>query len=226
MKKPRFTRFQILVHLSAWIPLVILVVDFFTNHLTFNPIQAAEIRTGDTAIVLLILSLACTPINYLFHLPQLIKVRRPLGLYAYLYAAIHLAVFAGLDYGFDAGLILQTITEKPYIILGLSTFLILSVLALTSFRKWIVRLGKKWKPLHRLVYLANVLVVLHFGLAIKGDFFHLQGDVFRPFIAGIIVCLLLVLRLPAVRKKLTGQISPFVQVKKKTLFEKKVGMSE
>jgi len=226
MKRPRFTLFQILVHLGSWIPLLVLVEKYFTNNLTVNPIQALEIRTGDTAIILLILSLACTPLNMLFRVPQLIKVRRPLGLYAYLYASVHLLVFTGLDYGFDPGLIFQTITEKPFVYLGLTTFLILSVLALTSLRSWVVRLGKKWKVLHRLVYLANVIVVFHFALSVKGDFFRLQGDIIRPLLASIAIAVLLSLRIPAVRRKLTGQLSPLLPDFKKLAFHKKASLSE
>jgi methionine sulfoxide reductase heme-binding subunit len=226
MKWPRFTPFQILVHIGSWVPLLVLVQNYFTNNLTVNPIQALEIRTGDTAITLLILSLACTPLNTLFRLPQLIKVRRPLGLYAYMYASIHLMVFTGLDYGFDPGLILQTITEKPFVILGLTTFLILSVLALTSLRRYVVRLGKKWKTLHRLVYVANVLVVLHFALSVKGDFFRLQGDIIRPLLASIAIAVLLTLRIPAVRRKLAGQLSPLVPDFKKLQYHKKATQSD
>jgi sulfoxide reductase heme-binding subunit YedZ len=204
MKLRRLTRLQLLMHVSAWIPLAVLVFQFLTGNLTANPIQAAEKRTGDTAIFLLILSLACTPVNSIFRVPQVLRLRRPLGLYAYLYAAIHLSIFLGLDYGLDFGLILQTIVEKPFVIAGLSTFIILSALAATSFRWSKVNLGKNWKRLHRLVYFANLLVVLHFAWSIKGDFFRLHGDVFRPLLAGIAVLLLLGLRVKPVRVALAG----------------------
>ena len=226
MKHPRFSPFQILVHLGAWVPLGLLVINFFNNQLTANPIQAAEIRMGDTAITLLILSLACTPLNMLFHLPVLIKVRRPLGLYAYLYASIHLMIFLGLDYGFDTKLILQTITEKPFILAGLLSFLILSALAITSIRYWMVRLGKKWKYLHRLVYMVNLTVVLHFAWSGKGDFLRLQGDIQRPLLACVLVLLLLILRLPVLRKILAGRLSSFVPIIKKIQLPQKVHTSE
>jgi methionine sulfoxide reductase heme-binding subunit len=226
MKRPRFTPFQIMVHLGAWVPLVVLAQNYFKNNLTVNPIQALEIRTGDTAIILLILSLACTPLNTLFRVPQLIKVRRPLGLYAYFYASIHLLIFLGLDYGFDPGLIIQTIGEKPFVIFGLISFIILSALALTSLRGWVVRLGKRWKYLHRLVYLVNVLVVLHFGLSVKGDFFRMQGQVFFPWLAAFGITILLILRIPAVRKRLAGQLNPYLPNFMKLQPHKKVGLSE
>jgi len=206
MRLPRLKPIQWAVHIGAWIPLAVLVYDFFNHHLTVNPIQAAEIRTGDTAIVLLIMSLACTPLNMLFRIPDLIKLRKPLGLYAYLYASIHLLIFLGLDYGFDPQMILQTVVEKPFVIVGLIGFVLLSALAVTSFRWWMAKMGKSWKRLHQLVYGINLLIVLHFGWSAKGDFFRLHGDVFRPFLAGVVVLLLLSLRIPAVRKALAGKL--------------------
>ena len=210
LRLPRLTPLQLIVHIGAWIPLAVLIVDALTGNLTINPIQEAEKRSGDIAITLLILSLAVTPLNTLFKYPGLVKLNRPLGLYAYLYAAIHLAIFIWLDYGFDGGLLLEAVAEKPFIIVGLTSFILLSALALTSFKSWMVRLGKKWKRLHRLVYLINLLVVLHFAWASKGDLFKLQGDIIRPLLAGAAVILLLVLRLPAVRKRLAGTLKHLV----------------
>jgi len=194
------------VTIGAWLPLLILAFDAFTGRLTVNPIQAAEQRTGDIAITLLILSLACTPLNTLLRWPAVLKVRRSLGLYAYLYAFLHFLLFIGLDYGFDAQLLLQALKEKPFILVGLAGFILLSALALTSFDYWKVRLGKNWKRLHRLTYLINLLIVLHFGWAVKGDFLRLQGDVFRPLLAGLGVILLLGLRLSPVRRALAGRL--------------------
>lgn len=197
---------QILVHAGAWIPLLVLLFDLWSGGLSINPYQEAERRTGNIAMILLILSLACTPLHTLFRIPALSGLSRPLGLYAYLYAAIHLLIFVGLDYGFQLSLLWQDINEKRYIFAGLAAFLVLSALAATSFRWWMVRLGKNWKRLHRLVYLANLLVVLHFAWAVKGDFFRLQGEVTRPLLALGVVTLLLVMRIPAVRRRLAGRL--------------------
>lgn len=205
MKGFRLHPLQILTHIGAWIPLAVLVVDFIYDNLTINPIQAAEQRTGNIALFLLVLSLACTPANTLLRLPVLNKLRRPLGLYGYMYAAIHLAIFAGLDYNLDPQLIWQAINEKLYLVVGIVGFAILSIVALTSFQWWMVRLGKNWKRLHKLVYIINLLVVLHFGLSVKGDFFRLHGDVLRPLLALAAVSLLLILRIPAVRRSIAGQ---------------------
>jgi methionine sulfoxide reductase heme-binding subunit len=200
LKRKRYAWLQILVHVAAWVPLAVLVLDYFNNNLTVNPIQAATQRTGHIAITLLILSLACTPFFTVFRFAPVINLRRPLGLYGYMYAFVHLLIFTGADYGFDAQLIFDTIAEKPYVLLGLSSFIILTLLALTSYRWWKARLGKNWKRLHRFVYLVNLLVVLHFGLAVKGDLLRLQGDIARPVMAGVVVLILLAMRLPYVRK--------------------------
>jgi sulfoxide reductase heme-binding subunit YedZ len=200
----KFTRLQIFTHAAAWVPLLLLVWDAYRGNLSVNPYQAATQRTGDFALILLLLSLACTPVNTLFRLPQVLRLRRPLGLYAFMYAAVHLFIFTGLDYGFNWDLLVKDLSDKRYIFVGLAAFLILIPLAVTSRNWWKVRLGKNWKRLHRLVYLAAGLVVLHFAWVIKGDVAQLQGDVLRPLLAGGVLALLLVARIPPVRKRLSG----------------------
>ena len=199
----RYTPLQIAVHLYAWSALVFIASDFLTGNVSVNPIQELEQRTGRQAITLLVLSLACTPLNTLFRWPELIKRRRALGLYAFMYAAIHVTIFVDLDYGLAWSLIAQTILEKPYIVVGMISFLLLIPLAVTSFNVWKIRLRKNWKRLHQLIYLIAPLVVLHYGWSKKGDFFALQGEIVRPVIYGLIVILLLLLRLPPVRRAIT-----------------------
>lgn len=199
--KQRISTFlRIAVHVGSLIPLVVLGWQYASRNLTVNPIQAAEQRTGDTALVLLLLSLACTPLSILTGFSQITQRRRALGLYAFLYAAVHLLIFTILDYGLDFQLIWQTVAEKPYIIAGTGAFFIILPLAVTSFRWWMKRMGKNWLRLHRLVYLAGVLVVVHFAWVVKGDFFRLTGDVKRPLAFGAVLLVLLALRIPAVRK--------------------------
>jgi methionine sulfoxide reductase heme-binding subunit len=200
----RYTPLQIAMHVYAWSVLVFLIFDFFTGRLSVNPIQELEQRTGRHAITLLVLSLACTPLNTLFKWPELIKRRRALGLYAFMYAAIHVVIFVDLDYGLAWSLITQTILQKPYILVGFISFLLLIPLAVTSFDVWKVRLRKNWKRLHQLVYLIAPLVVLHYGWGKKGDFFALRGEIIRPLIYGLIVILLLVLRIHPVRRALAS----------------------
>ena len=201
-QRKRYAWLRILTHVAAWIPLLALGWAYGTDHLTINPIQAAEQRTGQAALVLLLLSLACTPLFTITRFPPVNELRRPLGLYAFFYAAIHLFLFTGIDYGFNFRLILLDVGSKSYILVGLAAFLVLASLAVTSIQWFVIRMGKKWKQLHRLVYLAAVLVVLHFAWVVKGDITRLQGDVIRPIAAGVILGLLLILRLPPVRRRL------------------------
>ena len=200
----RYTPLQIAIHLYAWSALVLLVFDLLLDNLTANPIQAMEQRTGRHAITLLVLSLACTPLNSMFGWRELLKRRRALGLYAFLYATIHVIIFVDLDYGLAWSLIAQTILEKPYIVVGVISFLMLVPLAFTSFDIWKKRLGKTWKRLHQMVYLIAPLVVLHYAWGKKGDFFRLQGEIIRPLIYAVIVIVLLIMRLPQVRKALAS----------------------
>lgn len=209
MPRIKFTPLQILVHLLAWGLAAWLAWDAWTGNLTVNPIQAATQRTGKYALVLLVLSLACTPLNTLFGFRQAISVRRSLGLYAFLFAATHFAIFIWIDYGFEWEFIRDEIIDKRYILVGATALTILTLLAVTSFQWWQKRLGKRWKSLHKLVYLAAPLVVLHYAWARKGDVFRLQGDILQPLAFGVVVILLLLARLPALRKRavrLRGQL--------------------
>ena len=200
MKRLRYTPLQIIMHIYAWSALAHLLIDYFLDNLSVNPIQDLEQRTGRAAITLLVLSLLCTPLNKLFGWKEPLKRRRALGLYAFMYATIHVLIFLDLDYGLAWSVIIQTILEKPYIIFGVLTFLLLVPLAVTSFDTWKVRLKKNWKRLHKTVYLIAPLAVLHFALSKKGDIFQLQGDIVRPLIYGLVVLTLLALRIPPVRR--------------------------
>jgi sulfoxide reductase heme-binding subunit YedZ len=190
---PRFTKFQAAVHIAAWLPLILLVFNWTTNNLTFNPIQALELRTGKYALILLILALACTPLNTVFGFRQALKVRRALGLYAFMYASIHFLIFIGLDYQFDLILLQEAIFEKRYAFVGFAAGLILLALALTSTRGWMKRLGRTWTKLHKFVYLAGILVIVHYVWLVK-------SDIRIPLLYGALVLILLILRIPSVRR--------------------------
>ena len=196
----RYTPLQIAVHVGAWYPLAHLIFDFFAGNLSANFIQDLQQRTGRTAITLLILSLSCSPLNTLFQWREPIKRRRALGLYTFLYATIHMLIFVDLDYGLAWSLIIRTILEKPYMLVGVTTFLLLLPLAMTSFDIWKQRMGKNWKRLHRTIYFIAPLGILHYAWSKKGDFFALSGDIVRPLVYGLVLAFLLILRIPAVRK--------------------------
>jgi sulfoxide reductase heme-binding subunit YedZ len=173
-----------------------LVFDALTGRLSVNPIQDLTLRTGKTALWLLVLSLAATPANTLLGFRPALKVRRALGLYAFSYALLHFLVFIWLDYGLDIALILQDVGSKRYVLVGFSAFLILLPLAITSTQGWMKRLGKNWKRLHRGVYLAGVLAVVHYVWLVK-------SDIRQPLAFGAAVLLLLAARLPPVRSALS-----------------------
>ena len=191
-RKLRKNWLRILVHSGALLPLAVLAWDYWQGGLSVNPIQDVTLRTGKYALVLLVLSLACTPINTVFGYKPVLRLRRPLGLYAFMYVGLHLLIFVGLDYGFDPALIREAILEKRYALVGFTAFLILLPLAVTSTKGWMRRLGRLWKRLHRWVYLAALMAVLHFVWLVK-------SDIREPLLYGAVVVLLLVLRIPRVR---------------------------
>ena len=189
---------RVAVHVAAWGLLAWLVWSFFDDPI--NPIQATIRRSGYYALVFLVLSLAATPINTWFGFRPVLKVRRTLGLFAFMFAGLHFLVFSILDYGLDWSLLREAIFEKPFVLVGLTALIILLALAVTSFKWWMKRMKKNWQRLHRLVYLAAVLVVVHYSWSIKGDVLRLQGEVLQPLAYGLVVILLLISRLPPVRR--------------------------
>jgi methionine sulfoxide reductase heme-binding subunit len=181
------------VHVGALAPLLLLILDGLNSNLTANPIQAITLRTGKAALVLLILSLASTPLNILFRFRPALKWRRPLGVYAFLYAGLHFLIFTVLDYGLDILLLREAIFEKRYALVGFSAGLLMLPLAITSTKGWMKRLGKRWRKLHRLVYPAALLAVVHYVWLVK-------SDIREPLLYAAVVLLLLILRLPTVRR--------------------------
>lgn len=181
----------IVVHVGAWIPLVVMIWNLMHNDLTVDPIRGILLWTGKTALTLLILSLACTPFNTLGFRSAL-RVRRALGLYAFGYVVIHLFTFVVIDYGLEAQLIYGALFEKPYALVGFASFLILLPSALTSTTGWMKRLGQLWKRVHQFVYLAALLAIVHFVWLVK-------LDVREPLLYGAIVVALLAIRLTPIR---------------------------
>lgn len=198
----QFTKLQAAAHLLSWVPLAVLVFNYFTDNLGFYPAQEVTARTGKLAIIFLMLSFSCTPLYTLTGYAPVIKLRRPLGLYAFMYALFHVISFTGLDYSFNWPELIRYAVEKRYIIAGLASFTILLLLAITSSKKWMARLGKNWKRLHNLVYIAAPLAVLHFAWVVKGNLFTLSGDIIQPFLFAVLTLFLLALRVPAIKKRI------------------------
>jgi sulfoxide reductase heme-binding subunit YedZ len=197
---PASSRLQLLGHALAWIPALSAGAALLAGRLTANPIQDLMQRAGRAAIVLLILSLACTPIHMLTGERAVSRLRRTFGLYALLYAGVHAGIFLAIDYAFNVRLIWLDMRSKPFIYAGAAAALILLALGATSSLRAQRRLGATWRRLHRLVYLAAGLAVLHFAWARKGNLFTLRGDVFLPAVSAMAVAVLLALRLPPVTR--------------------------
>jgi sulfoxide reductase heme-binding subunit YedZ len=190
---------RLAAHAGALYPLASLLWDGYRRDLSLaiNPIQAITLRTGGAALVLLIVSLACTPANTVLGWRWVLPLRRTLGLYAFCYAGLHFLTFTVLDYTLDWGLIQQAIVEKRYVLAGFGAFVLLAPLAITSTAGWQRRLGKRWKRLHRVVYLAAALAIVHFAWLVKAE-----AQRAEPLRYGAILAVLLVLRLPPVRRTL------------------------
>ena len=189
--------FSPLVNIACLLPIPWLVWDAWRGNLTADPIRGAILRTGMIALELLVFSLACTPLNTIFGFKPALKVRRALGDYSFLYTSLHFAIFIALDYGFNLPLIGNELFLRPYALIGFIAGLLLIPLAVTSFPPWPVRLGKNWKRLHRMVYGISLLAGIHFILVVK------QG-VTEPYLWMILIVFLLVLRIPPLRRTLSG----------------------
>ncbi len=184
-----------LTHVGALVPLGVLLWEYFTNNLGVDPVREILFHTGTTALVLLVMSLAVTPVTIVFGWKQVIPLRRPLGLYAFLYVCVHLLTFLGLDYAFDLAFIIDGIVEQPFVLVGSIAFLLLIPLAVTSTKGWQRRLGKRWKKLHKLSYLIIVLVLIHFIWLVKNVYIE-------PGIYAAIVALLFLVRWQPVKTRL------------------------
>jgi sulfoxide reductase heme-binding subunit YedZ len=195
---PKFARYQLVVLLAGLIPLAWLVFSALTKNLTVNPIQAVEQRTGRYALYLLVASLACTPIYIVSGWSVPLRWRRPLGLYAFMYALIHFMTFLGLDYGFNFKFIWADVGGKRFIFVGAAALTILLMLALTSTKGWQRRLKKTWIQLHRWVYVAGGLVIAHY-------FWSVKADTRPPLAWGAVIALLLLLRLSPIKRWFVGQ---------------------
>ncbi|MEZ4417621.1 MAG: protein-methionine-sulfoxide reductase heme-binding subunit MsrQ [Gemmatimonadota bacterium] len=150
-------------------PFVLLALRVRREGLGANPIETLIEFSGHWALILLLVTLLVTPLRRISGRNSLVKARRPLGLFSFFYATLHMLTYLGLDQTFDWGFILEDVAKRPYITVGTAAFLILTALAVTSTQGWTRRLGRRWQKLHRLVYLAAPLVVIHYWWQVKAD---------------------------------------------------------
>ena len=175
MRQPRIVAAKALLHAAALTPLAILGMQVWEVWQTGNdalgadPVAEIEHRLGLWALRLLMATLAITPLRQLTGQAVLVRFRRMLGLYAFFYACLHFSAYLVLDLRGYWTLIFEEIAKRPYITVGFSAWLLLLPLAVTSTKGWIKRLGRNWARLHKLVYAAGVLAVLHFWWLVKSD---------------------------------------------------------
>ena len=178
------------LHLLCLLPLAWLVYAAAADGLGANPAEALIRSLGDWTLRLLCLTLAVTPLRVLLGLPALARCRRMLGVYAFVYAALHLLAYAWFDMGLDAGEIARDVAKRPFILVGMCAFTLMLALAATSFNRAIRWLGgRRWQRLHRSVYLIALLALLHFFWMRAG-----KNDFAEVFVYAAIVAVLLLAR--------------------------------
>ena len=177
------------VFLLCLVPLGILVGRALTRNLGANPVEFIQHATGDWTLRFLIFTLSITPLRRLLKLPDLIRFRRMLGLFAFFYACLHFLTYLGPDQSFDLSAIWRDVAKRPFITLGFAAFVLLIPLAITSTAGWIRRLGgRRWQMLHRAIYISAICGVMHYYWLVK-------SAVLRPLTYAAIVAVLLLWRL-------------------------------
>jgi methionine sulfoxide reductase heme-binding subunit len=180
---------KVAVFLLCLVPLGALIGRALHGRLGANPVEFVQHATGDWTLRFLIFTLAITPLRKLLRLPELIRFRRMLGLFAFFYVSLHFLTYIGPDQSFDLAGMWKDIEKRRYITVGFLGFVLLIPLALTSTAGWIRRLGgKRWQMLHRAVYVAAICGVIHYYWLVK-------SDVRKPLFYGALVAILLLWRL-------------------------------
>ena len=190
-------RLRILTFLACLIPFVALVLKVVQNDLGPDPAKELALLTGEWAIRFLLLALAMTPLRQLSGRVEFAQRRRMIGLFALFYASVHFLVWVVFLLGLQWGAILEEVVERPYITVGFSSFVILVALGVTSPRAMVRRLGKNWRRLHRLVYVAGVLAVVHLVWIVR-------TDLSQALVYGAILAALLGWRVISTRSRARG----------------------
>lgn len=180
---------KVCVFLVSLVPLLLIALRAYHGDLTANPVEFLQHFTGDWTLRFLIFSLAITPLRQILNLPDLIRFRRMLGLFAFFYLCLHFLTYIGPDQSFNLAGMWKDVQKRRFITVGFLGFLMLIPLAITSTKGWIRRLGgKRWQALHRLVYFAAICGVIHYYWLVK-------SDVRKPVFYGFLVAVLLLWRL-------------------------------
>ncbi len=187
-------------------PLAKIVADLLANALGANPIEAILNRLGFWTLTLLTLSLAATPAHDLLGLAWPVRVRRMLGLFAFAYATTHLVFYVAIDQGLDLRVLAQDVAKRKFMTVGFTAWLLLLPLALTSTDRAVRRMGhRRWRRLHRLVYVAALLGVVHFVWRVKAD---LRRPAWFVVAVGALLAARVVPRLVAARRARAPTAAP------------------
>ena len=180
---------KIVIFINSLIPISLLLWDLYFKKVGPNPLEFATRTTGMLTLVFLLLTLSITPLRKIFSINAAVKVRRMIGLFAFFYGTLHLLTYVWFDRFFYFRSIVADVAQRRFILVGMTAFLLMVPLAITSTNNMVKRLGgKNWARLHKLVYLAGILGVVHFWMLVK-------SDVRLPLTFGFILALLLAHRL-------------------------------
>ena len=179
-------------------PGVYLASGFFSGSLGVNPVEKLTLWTGMTALILLTVSLAVTPVRRLTGWNPVIRLRRPLGLFAFFYASVHFVIWFAFYNVLDFGYMWDDIMERRFVTAGMAAFIVMLPLAATSTQWAIRKLKKRWGVLHRGAYVAGILGVIHY-------FWLVKADTRLPWLFALILAFLLGFRLVALRSKRGGR---------------------
>ena len=157
------------IHLAALLPLLNLYYLAFSDLLGADPVQRVIHFTGIGAFNLLLVTLTISPIAKKVKLGYLLQVRRLLGIYTFSYALMHVLNFLAFDLQFAWSLFFNEVVKRPYISIGMITFVLLAVLAVTSLNRIKRKMGKSWQRLHNVSYLIAILVSVHFYWSVKSE---------------------------------------------------------
>jgi sulfoxide reductase heme-binding subunit YedZ len=161
MASTMLQRLTLVAHPFCIAPLVSLLAAIFLNDLGPDPADELAVRTGEWALRFLILSLCITPVRKVFDLPAIAPLRRTFGLYSFFYAALHFCVYLIFLLQFRWAEVFEDVSDRPYITVGFASFCILLVLAVTSPKSVVKRLGRRWVTLHTSIYAAALMALLH-----------------------------------------------------------------
>jgi len=168
MKDIRFPK--VILFINALVPLALLSWDVWHKRVGANPLEFVTRTTGMLTLVFLTISLAVTPLRKVTGANWLVKFRRMLGLFAFFYGFLPLMTYVSFDRFFNLKSIPADVLKRPFIAIGMTAFVLMIPLALTSTNKMVKRLGgKRWNQLHKIVYLAGVAGVLHYWMLVKSD---------------------------------------------------------